>query len=73
MERKILSVVEYPLQNPVWFLFKIYVRLENDVRRLFNMEVDSFPKQLTNVITLKFQGSRGSHLCLHTGIIIPID
>ena len=37
------------------------------------MEVNNFPRQLTNVIILKFPGSRGSHLCLHTGKLIPID
>lgn len=70
---KILSVVEYPLRNPVWFSFKISVWFENNVRRLLNMEVNSLPKQLTNVIGLKFSGSNGSPLFLYTGKIIPID
>ena len=70
---QILSVVEYPLRNPAWFSFKISVWLENNVKHLFNMEVNSLPKQLTYVIALQISGSSGSSLFVYTGKIIPID
>ena len=37
------------------------------------MEVNSLPKQLTNVIALQFSGSSGSPLFLYIGKIISID